>query len=134
MDYKSFKNELENYYKHLKNIDRIQEEIDLILYEMEGVKAVRYDKQPSSYNASLNARIMLEMSEKLEEKEIELNYAKASVKYIEMMLKKMPEEDRAICLKVISEGVSAEQIARQKGYSRGGMWKRIKREVTKILK
>ncbi len=133
MDYKAFKNELENYYKHLKNKDDIESEIEMILYEMTGVKGIRYDKEPSSYNPELSAEKRLELIERKEEKEIELDYTNASIKYIEMKLKKLPEEDRRICLKIISEGVSAEKIRREVGYSKSGIWKRIKRELTGIL-
>ena len=133
MDYKAFKNELENYYKHLKNKDKIKEEIENILYEMTGVKGIRYDKEPSGYNPELSAEKKLELIERKEEKEIELEYTIASIHFIEMKLKKLPEDDRRICLKIISEGVSAEKVRREVGYSKSGIWKRIKRELTGIL-
>ena len=133
MDYSGFKNELKNYYKHLENVDRLKEDIEQIIYEMSGVKGIRYDKERSSYNPELANEKRLEMIEKIAEKEIELDYTLAAIKYIEMRLKKLSDDDRKICLKVISDGVSAEKVGREIGYSRPGVWKRIKRELEKIL-
>ena len=133
MDYKGFKNELQNYYKHLENIDRINEDIDKILYEMTGVKGVRYDKAPSMYNPELASERRYELSEMLEEKEIELDYTVAAVKYIEMKISKLSKEDKQICIDIISKGISAEKIAKENGYSRSGIWARIKRELSGIL-
>lgn len=133
MDYKAFKNELQNYYKHVRNRDKVVEQIENIIYEMTGVKAIRYDKERSSFNPSLASERREELSARLEEKEIELNYIEASIKFIEMKLKKLSDEDKEICLKIISEGVSAEKVRRKVGYSKSGIWKRIKRELEGIL-
>lgn len=133
MDYKTLKNELENYYKNLNDIDRIKEEIELILYEMTGVKGIRYDKEPSSFNPQLAAEKRLELIEKKEDKEIELRYLIASTKFIESKLKKLTEEDKNICLRIIAKGISAEKVRHEVGYSKSGLWKRIKRELTGII-
>lgn len=133
MDYKSFKNELENYYKHLRSVDDLKEQIELILYEMTGVKGVRYDKEPTSHNPQLSSERKLELIEKKEEKEIELEYTIASIRLIERKLAKLSDEDKQICLRIISEGVSAEKVRQEVGYSKSGIWKRIKRELQGIL-
>ena len=133
MDYKGFKNELNNYYRHLRNVDRIKEEIDDIVYEMTGVKGVRYDKERSSFNPTLSEERRDYLSKKLEEKEIELNYTLAAIRFIEMNLKKLNKDDREMCLKVVADEVSAELVAVEKGYSRSGVWARIRREISKIL-
>ena len=44
MDYKTFKNELSNYRAYQKSLIQINDEIELIVYEMTGVKGIRYDK------------------------------------------------------------------------------------------
>ena len=133
MDYKGFKNELNNYYRHLRNVDRIKEEIDDIVYEMTGVKGIRYDKERSSFNPALSEERRDYLSKKLEEKEIELNYTLAAIRFIEMNLKKLNKDDREMCLKVVADEVSAELVAVEKGYSRSGVWARIRREISKIL-
>ena len=133
MDYKAFKNELESYYKHLRNVDQLREDIELILYEMTGVKGVRYDKEPTTYNPQLSNERKLELIEEKEEKEIELEYTMASIRLIERKLAKLSDEDKQICLKIISEGVSAEKVRKQVGYSKSGIWKRIKRELQGLL-
>ena len=133
MDYKTFKNELENYYKYLKSVEKIKEEIEDIIYEMTGVKGIRYDKEPTSFNPQLSNERILDLIDKKEEKEIELDYTIASIRYIERKLSKLDKEDKEICLKIISEGISAEKVRREVGYSKSGIWKRIKRELTGIL-
>ena len=133
MDYKTFKNELENYYKYLKSVEKIKEEIENIIYEMTGVKGIRYDKEPTSFNPQLSNERILDLIDKKEEKEIELDYTIASIRYIERKLSKLDKEDKEICLKIISEGISAEKVRKEVGYSKSGIWKRIKRELTGIL-
>ena len=133
MDYKGFKNELENYYKYLKEADKLKQELDIILYEMTGVKGIRYDKQRGSYNPQLSSDRLHDLMQKKEEKEIELQHVLASIKYLQLKISKLSEEDKQICLKVISEGISSETVRQEVGYSRSGFWKRIKRELQKIL-
>lgn len=133
MDYKAFKNELQNYYKYLKNVDKIKEEINQIWYDMSGVKAIRYDKQLITHNPELSNMIKHEYMSRIEEKEIELDHVLSSIKYIELKLSKMNPEDKQVCIDIISKGISSEKVANEKGYSKSGMWKRIKRELERVL-
>ena len=133
MKYEEFKRELENYHRNIENIEKLKEELDEIDYEMSGVKGVRYDKERASFNPELARKWFYYLSEKRSEKELELEYLIASSRMVENKLRKLPEEDKDICMKIIAEGISAEKVRIEKGYSRSGIWKRIKRELTKIL-
>ena len=133
MNYNAFKNELRNYYSYLKSVDEIREEIELIHYEMTGVKGIRYDREPSSFNPELSEEKKLELIEEKEEKELELRFTLNAINLIEKKISKLSPGDKDACLKIIAEGISYEDVSRSKGYSKGGMWKRIRRELTKIL-
>ena len=133
MDYRSFKNELENYESYLIAKDKIEEEIEELLYVMSGVRGIRYDKEPGSFNPELSEEKRLDLIEKKAEMEIERDFIIHAIKLIELKLSKLSEEDKEICMRIIAEGESSEAVSRENGYTRGGMWKRIKREVSKIL-
>ena len=133
VDYRSFKNELENYESYLIAKEQIEQEIEQIIYVMSGVRGIRYDKEPGSFNPELSEEKRLDLIEKKSEKEIELAFIVHAIKLIELKLSKLSKEDKEICMRIIAEGESSEAVSRQNGYTRGGMWKRIKREISRIL-
>ena len=67
MDYKTFKNEISNLKAYCRSLEEIQTELDMLWYELTGVKGVQYDKQPSSYNQSLSENYRLELLDKIEQ-------------------------------------------------------------------
>ena len=134
MDYQSFKNELENYYTYKKDVMIIDEDIDNLLYEMTGVKGVRYDKTPISANPSLAHERLLEMIEKLHWKEKEKRRLELNIQYIEDKLSMLSDEDKKICLDLIAKKGNSILISSDHGYSKSGVWARVKREIKKILR
>lgn len=60
----AFKNRLKNYNYHQDRINKIDEELSLIHYEMVGVKGISYDYRVSSTNIKLKDERKLELLEK----------------------------------------------------------------------
>lgn len=60
----AFKNRLKNYNYHQDRINKIDEELSLIRYEMVGVKGISYDYRVSSTNIKLKDERKLELLEK----------------------------------------------------------------------
>lgn len=132
MTYQTIKNELRNYKQYLRNADRLKEEIEGILYEMAGVKGIKYDKVPGSYNQAAAQQRMLDLIEMKEEKELEYEHTLISLKLIEMKLSKLEEDDRKACIRIMSDGESYEKVGSDMGYTATGMWRRLKRKLEEI--
>lgn len=60
----AFKNRLKNYNYHQDRINKIDEELSLIRYEMVGVKGINFDYRVSSTNIKLKDQRKLELLEK----------------------------------------------------------------------
>lgn len=132
MTYTTLKNELRNYKQYLKDIDRLREALENLLYEMTGVKGVSFDRISTSYNPQLTEEKRLELIDKKEELMIEYQHAMISVKLIEMKLLKLSDEDRKACLRIMADGESYEKVGTDMGYTSTGMWRKLKRELEKI--
>lgn len=133
MTTESFKKLLSSYYEYQKNISKIKDELEDLLYQMTNVKAIRYDKAPSSFNPGLNEEIRLDLIEKKEEMETELEYTILAIRLIEMKLKKLSPEDKQICLEILNRKVTYEQAAIEKGYSKNALWSQVKKKIEGIL-
>ena len=129
MDYRTFKNELENYYSYIKEINKLKQDIDDIVYEMSGCRGIDYSKIPMTYNAELAQERILELIELKSKKDAELNRLYLNKKSIEDKLSLLEPEDREICLNIV-----AKKKRNIEGYSRSGAWSRVKRELEKVLK
>lgn len=133
MKVEAFKDLLKHYYDYQRSAIQIEKELDDLLYEMTGVKGIRYDRVPSSFNPELSEESRLEYIEKKAEKEAELDFTYAALKIIEMKLSKLSEEDKEICLNVLNRKVTYEEAGKKRGYSKHGMWVKVKREIEKIM-
>ena len=134
MDYKTFKNELENYYSYKKEISKLKEEIENIIYEMSGVKAINYQKIPMNANPELAHERLLELIEKKEQKEKEIERLSLNIKAVENTLSKMSANDKQMCIDLIAKKGNVYKVGYEYGYSKSGMWSRIKREIEHILR
>lgn len=129
----TFKKILGNYRNYLIDINTIKEEIDCLWYELSGVKAINYNKQPSSFNPSLSAMKKLELLDKLEDKQLELEVTQKSIILIERKLSKLSKEDKEVCVRILCDKESNEKVGMEKGYSHNAMWKKVRKALEKVL-
>ena len=132
MDYKTFKNELSNYRAYQKSLIQINDEIELIVYEMTGVKGIRYDKQPMSFNPYLTAETRERLSHRLDEWECKLDHTLMKINDIERDLAKLPDDIRELCIMIFADGMTFIEVGNKVGYSDNALWHRIRKEVEKI--
>lgn len=132
MEYKRFKNELSNYRSYQKSLIKIDEEIENIIYEMTGVKAIRYDKQPLSFNPELSADMRDKLSRMLEEKESEKDHTLMKIQDIDRNLAKLPDDIRELCIMLFADGMTFIEVGNRVGYSDNALWHRIRKEIEKI--
>lgn len=133
MDYKTFRNILDRYYSLQESKRKLEEAIDVLWYELSGVKSIRYDKEPSTYNPTLTNERRNRLSEELEEKNIELDFTMSAIKMIEYKLSKLDEKEREVCLKVVTDKISLINIGKEIGYSESGVWYYVKRLIEKVI-
>ena len=133
MKTESFKKLLGSYYDYLNSAQQLKGEINLIIYDMENVKAIQYDKEPSSFNAQFAQERMLDLIEKKAEKELELEYTTTAIRLIELKLSKMDEEDKELCLNILNKKITYEEAGKKKGYSKNGMWNVVKNKLEDVL-
>lgn len=133
MNYRTFTANLSRLDDYRKSLDSIKEELDLILYEMTGVKGISYDKLPSSYNPSLTALKSLEMVEKYNEKQQEFDFTLMAIQQVEIVLARMPSDLAEMLKEVFVKGMTYKAVGMKYGYSDHGMWQMLKRETEKYL-
>lgn len=132
MNYAIFKNELRNLYGYEKELAKINDKIADLSYVMTGVKGINYSKIPASGNPEVSAEKRLELIEQMEDLENERKRLTLTVKHIYRTLGKLNDTDRDIVIKIVAKKYNAEMVAIENGYSRSGIWARIKREIEKI--
>lgn len=132
MNYATFKNELRNLYSYERELNKINSSIADLRYVMTGVKGIDYSKTPASPNPEVVAEKRLDLIEQLEELETEKQRLTLNIKHIYTTLSKLNGNDMEIVMEIIVKKVNAEKVAIENGYSRSGIWARIKREIEKL--
>lgn len=133
MSYKSFKNEIENYEEYCRNVRILKDEIEGILYELSGVKGISYDKIPSSFNPSLSEERRLELIDLYNQKLEDLKHFLSTIRYVDKRLRGLTADEKRIILDVVSGRLTYEEAGKRHGYSKGRMWKKIKKILEEIL-
>lgn len=132
MDYKTFKNEISNLKAYYKSLAEIKDEIEKLNYDLTGVKGVRFDRQPASYNQSLSEWYRLDLIEKIESKEKELDYTELAIKRYEANLKRLPKEIRYAVKQIFINGETFAETGEKLGYTDAGLHYVIKKEIEKL--
>lgn len=132
MEYQTFKNEMLNYNRYKKRQRELEEQIDDIIYQFCGVKAIRYDREPSSYNPYLSEQARLKMSELLEKPQKELDFIKLAINRINENLNKLPKDIQEMARLLFIEGHTLHYVGVINNYSYNGIYQKLKREVEKI--
>lgn len=132
MNFMTFKNEVMNYESYKKSLKLLNEEMESIIYRYGGVKGVSYDKVSVSGDPHSRERMLLEMGDKLEEIEREIDHTQIKVQDIERNIAKLPEDIQEIVKLLYIERYTLNYVGQLCGYSHNGIWARVKREVEKI--
>jgi len=131
MNYKVFKKELESYQSLLDDLKRIDEQIKVLEYKFENVKAIQYDKQPGTMNESAIEEKRLEMIDRISSKMEDYQSVMRKIKAIDDDIALLSHDSQYIC-NLSKKGKSYEQIGKELGYSKVGIYLKIKSEVEKI--
>lgn len=132
MNYSTFKNELRNLYSYERELSRVNDLIDNLSYAMTGVKGINYSKIPASTNPQESEEKRLEQIDDLEELLTEKQRLQLNIRHIYITLSRLDDQDRDAMIEILVKKVNAEKVAEERGYSRSGIWARIKREIEKL--
>ena len=132
MDYKTFKNEISNLKAYYKSKKEIEDEIEKLWYDLTGVKGIRFDIEHASFNPSLIEETRLELLDKIEQKEKELDYTLLVIKHHEAKLKALPDEIKGYVKQIFIEGKTFEEVAKNSGYTHTAIHYRVKKAVEEL--
>ena len=133
MDYETFTTNLKCLKAYKKEKKKTKDDLDLILYRETGVKGISYDRIPTSGNPQQIAFKRLEMVDDYEAKLKEYNWICDTIEEIEKYLNRMPKELRSMLKDIYVERMTYRKASSKYGYSEGGLWFYLHREVEKYL-
>lgn len=132
MDYQRFKNEISNLKAYYRSMVELEEETERLFYELTGVKGLRYDRQPTSYNQQMSESYRLELIEKLEQIEKEKDFTREVIDRYEKQLNRLPDDIRVMVVLLFIEGKTFREVSEMVGYSDHGLYYMIKKEIEKL--
>lgn len=133
MDYRTFTIDLMNYNENLLRYQKAKDELDVILYDLCGVRGVSYDSIMVKGNPSQKALNWLKQEDKYNEKEAELKRYETALVNVERAKKKIPMELWVMLTDKFVRGMTYTQVGLKYGYSSHGMWQMMKRETERYL-
>ena len=133
MTYAIFTANLRNMREMRRELKKIEDELEVILYDMTGVKGVRYDNTPGTFNPRLHDLKRLEDIDKYDDKLREYNYLLITINETEEILKRMPARLKPILNDIYVKGMTYRNAGEKYGYSDHGLWEYLKRETERFL-
>ncbi len=114
----------------------IEREIDDIVYQFCGVKGVRFDKEPASYNQYLSQEAFYEMSERLKEPERQLDFTVYAIQQLKPSvmenISRLPELSQKAVELVFFKNKTFDEAGKIIGYSRNGMYQKVRRDIERL--
>ena len=124
---------LKSYYEHKEDLEK---EIEDLIYQYCGVKGIPFDKELSISNPYSNDEKLVDLSEKLEEPQKQLDFTIYAISKLKPIvygnLDKLPADVSKALIMKHWENKTFEDIANEIGYSKSGLWFRVRREIGKI--
>lgn len=120
---KMFKKELGNYINYINKVNKLKLDLDVMWYDLTGVKGVRYDKEPTqhSYNESYSEEMRLNALEKIKKVEDSISRIQSQIDYVESVLMKMPNDIRTACIDIYCRDKTYAKVSSKIGYSASGL-------------
>lgn len=128
------KRELRNREGYIEDLTAINQQIQKAVYDMEGVKGVRFDKPRVSTSEEQKEEARLDKIERYNELLAERNRIILQLRYIERILEELDEETREAVEMHICQGNTLRKTAMVFHMSKSGMGDRIDRELKKAEK
>lgn len=130
MNYKIFVSELRVYKQYVYEINKLKARIEEIEYLEAGVKGVRFDNVPSTFNQSLSEERRLELIEQKAEIEKEVERLEMRKQLVIDEFEKLDTHTKLMCLEIMN-GKTLAQIGEVFGYTESGVMRKLKRGIEK---
>lgn len=133
MDYKTFTNDLSNYNDNILRYQKAKDELEVILYDLCGVRGVSYDSIMVHGNPSVKALNWLKLEDKYNAKQSEVERYRTAIRNVEQVKKRLPKELWLMLNDKFVKGMTYSALGIKYGYSDHGIWTYLKREVERYL-
>ena len=130
-----YKNELKNLEFYKESLQRVNDSLSYAWYELTGVKGIRYDKQPGSYNKEIADKRKYYLIAKIEHQEEEKRRLTANIKYIEDVLKEVKDQEiREAIVNIYVHKKTFRKEAKKHYMSYVTLYNQINKELKEALK
>lgn len=133
MDYKTFTNDLANYYRNLESWKKAKDELEVILYDLCNVRGVSYDSIMVHGNPSQKALNWLTLDERYNDKVNEVERYEVAIRNVHTAKRKLPKKLWLMLKEIYVDGQTFRSVGLKYGYSDHGLWQMLRREVEKYI-
>ena len=133
-DIEAFKKELTNYNYYKRNLQGTLELIEI----NEGLLSNVHGLDPSkdhyaSHTVWVETETFKKISDELDRLYKRKSLREAQIEYIDYVLNKISSDMKDACIDIYANGKSYTEIGRKYGYSKSGLWFKIKYELNNAL-
>lgn len=133
MTSKEFKAEYVKYYKSEKKLEKLQQDIDNVYYQLSGVKGIDYSKQHFAFNKDLSQEERHRLIELVSIMLADLKRIKANCELMAMLIPKFTQEEINILNRILIDGESYDRVGFDYGYSASTMWRYVESFIEAVI-
>lgn len=128
----AFKNRIRNYNFHIEQIEQINEEINVVFYDLTGVKGVSYDYHAPCTNQAIKNEHKTDLLEKLEELKEKKKAHQEELDKLNAMLNQLNNTDRELVKKKLINNFTYDELSNQSYMARTTIQYRIDKAIKDI--
>lgn len=129
-----YKNELRNYKYYGLMLESVNEKLGDLWYELEGVKAIQYDRESGTYNAQLIQEHKLDLMRRINEMENQKTRLESQMSYVGDVLQSMQDEEmRNAIIDVFINGKPLRDVCKKYYISHAGLLYSMNNEIYKSV-
>lgn len=133
MDYRTLTFAMSTYKENIISLKKAEAELEVIFYDLTGVKGANAEQQGGSTNTLQKALNWHTQDGKYNAKLREVEYYQRALKIVEDAKKKIPTELWRMLEDKFVRGMTYTQVGLKYGYSGRGMWAYLRRETERFL-
>lgn len=128
----AFKNRIRNYSFHIEQIEQINEEINVVFYDLTGVKGASYDYHVPCTNQAIKNEHRTDLLEKLEELKEKKKAHQEELDKLNAMLNQLNKTDRELVKKKLINNFTYDELSNQSYMARTTIQYRIDKAIKDI--
>lgn len=128
----AFKNRIRNYNFHIEQIELINEEMNVVFYDLTGVKGANYDYHAPCTNQAIKNEHRTDLLEKLEELKEKKKAHQEELDKLNAMLNQLNKTDRELVKKKLINNFTYDELSNQSYMARTTIQYRIDKAIKDI--